>query len=87
MMRIAPFYSHFLGIAVEPIWHDSDECEIGQHIPLADRRAGTDHILKHCQYCVLLNAPSKPVPPPMPAPPASKRRVTDGAAFSPKDHS
>jgi hypothetical protein len=80
-MHITPFYSDFLGLAVEPLWHDSDECEIGQHIPLAERRASIDHILKHCPFCRLLNEPSKRVPP------TSKRRVTDGVIFHLKDHS
>ena len=54
-MRIAPFYSWLWGLAVEDMWHDNDECELGLSIPLADRRAGTDHILKHCWLCASLN--------------------------------
>ncbi|RZJ95129.1 MAG: hypothetical protein EOO60_01345 [Hymenobacter sp.] len=56
-MKVFPFYSFSRGIAVEDLWHNNDECEIGLSIPLLDRRAGKDHIDKHCPYCQLLNAP------------------------------
>ncbi|RZK32485.1 MAG: hypothetical protein EOO63_01215 [Hymenobacter sp.] len=55
-MQTAPFYSLFRGIAVEDIWHDNDECQIGQSIATQDRLAGQDD-RKHCPYCVLHNTP------------------------------
>jgi len=54
-MQVAPFYSLTRGIAVEDLWHDNNECEIGLSIWPADRLAGKDHIHKHCPYCQLLN--------------------------------
>lgn len=51
-MLVASFYSFVRGIAVEDMWHDNDECQIGQSIAPADRLAGRDHILKHCWLCV-----------------------------------
>lgn len=54
VMRIYPFYSFYLGLAVEEVWHNNDECEIGNSVALADRRFGTDG-RKHCMYCALHN--------------------------------
>lgn len=56
-MKTYPYYSFFRGIAVEDLWHDNNECEIGLSIPPRDRRPGKDHIDKHCPYCQILNTP------------------------------
>ena len=56
-MKTSPYYSFTRGIALEDLWHDNDECEIGLSIALAERVAGTDHILKHCWMCAVLNQP------------------------------
>lgn len=44
-------------MAVENLWHDNDECEIGLSLPLHARRYDVNPALKHCQYCALLNQP------------------------------
>ncbi|RZK24571.1 MAG: hypothetical protein EOO56_00805 [Hymenobacter sp.] len=62
-MLIAPFHSFMRGIAVEDLWHDNDECQIGLSIGLIYRVAGTGSIGKHCQYCALLNQPLPPKAP------------------------
>ena len=72
-MQIPPFYSFLRGIALEDLWHDNDECQIGLSIALAERLPGKDHIRKHCQYCDLLN------------PPLAKSRSTTGVRFRPAD--
>jgi hypothetical protein len=56
-MRILPFYSPARGLALEDLWHNNDECEIGLSIGLLDRRPGKDRILKQCPYCQVLNKP------------------------------
>jgi hypothetical protein len=60
-MRVAPYYSLTRGIALEDLWHDDDECEIGLSIWPADRLSGKDGITKHCPYCQLLSQPLKPL--------------------------
>jgi hypothetical protein len=54
-MRTAPFYSVYLGIAVEDLWHDNEACDIVRFMQPGDRRAGQGLLRKHCQYCQLLN--------------------------------
>lgn len=54
-MKVLPFYSFTRGIALEDLWHNNDECEIGLSIALADRLAGKDHIRKQYWLCVLIN--------------------------------
>jgi hypothetical protein len=59
-MRIAPFYSFFLGMAVEELWHDNDACQIGRSIPINERFRGKGDEAssrKYCPYCQLLNQP------------------------------
>jgi hypothetical protein len=55
-MRVAPFYSLYLGLAVEDVWHNNTSCEIGDSIILDERWPGRDG-RKQCPYCQLLNTP------------------------------
>jgi hypothetical protein len=54
-MKVPPYYSLVRGLALEDLWHDNDECEIGLSIGPLDRRPGKDHIVRHCPYCKVLN--------------------------------
>ena len=56
-MRIKPFYSFLRGMALEDLWHDNNECPLGQSIARPDRIPGKDGIHKHCPYCIRLNEP------------------------------
>lgn len=56
-MRVTPYYSFLRGMALEDLWHDNDECPLGQSIAAADRIPGKDHIRKRCPFCALLQAP------------------------------
>lgn len=60
-MKVPPYHSLTRGLALEDYWHDNDECEIGLSVGLADRRAGKNHIPKHCPYCIVLNQPRRAV--------------------------
>ncbi|RZJ94926.1 MAG: hypothetical protein EOO60_01855 [Hymenobacter sp.] len=55
-MRTPPFYSLFRGIAVEDVWHDNNDCQIGQSIAIQDRLPGHND-RKHCPYCQIHNTP------------------------------
>lgn len=59
----APFHFFLRGIALEDLWHDKDACQVKQSIAKADRVPGTDHIRKHCPFCVILNQ-ARPLPSP-----------------------
>jgi hypothetical protein len=56
-MKVPPFYSLMRGLALEDLWHNNNECEIGLSIKLADRLPGKDRVHKHCPYCQVLNQP------------------------------
>jgi hypothetical protein len=81
ILLVAPFYSFVRGIAVEDMWHNDDDCQIGQSVAPADRLAGKNHILKHCWLCASLN----PVRPALPTP-TKKAKLTDGTRFVPGKH-
>ena len=61
-MKVTPYYSLLRGLALEDLWHDNNECEIGLSIGPLDRMPGKDHIHKHCPYCQVLNQPRPPRP-------------------------
>jgi hypothetical protein len=56
-MRVPPYYSMTRGIALENMWHNNNECEIGLSIRPRDRLLGKNRIRKHCPYCQILNKP------------------------------
>jgi hypothetical protein len=56
-MKVRPYYSLLRGLALEDLWHNNDECEIGLSIKPAERLLGKDHIRKQCPYCQVLNRP------------------------------
>jgi hypothetical protein len=59
-MNTSPFHSQFRGIAVEDLWHDNTECQIGGSIAAIDRLPGKGRQRKHCPYCALHNLPLSP---------------------------
>jgi hypothetical protein len=61
-MIVAPFYTSARGLAVEDVWHNNDECELGLSIPLHERLFGEGVQRKHCPVCQALNKPlSQPI--------------------------
>ena len=68
-MRVPPFYGPWRNNVAEDVWHNDDECPIGQRIPLEERRSGTDHVRLRCTRCAALGQPS--ALPPAPAAPSS----------------
>jgi hypothetical protein len=60
-MKVSPYYSLLRGLALEDLWHNNDECEIGLSIKKTDRLPGKDRLCKQCPYCQVLNLPRRPV--------------------------
>lgn len=56
-MRVPPYHSLTRGLALEDLWHDNNECEIGLSLPLVDRLPGKGNQRKQCPYCQVLNQP------------------------------
>jgi hypothetical protein len=54
-MRVPPFYTLWQNNPIRDVWHTNDTCPIGREIPLAKRRAGTDHVRPHCAQCAHRN--------------------------------
>jgi hypothetical protein len=54
-MTVTPYYSLVRGLALEDLWHNNDECEIGLSVGPLDRRRGRSYVWKHCPYCKVLN--------------------------------
>ena len=54
-MRVPPFNSPLRGIALDEVWHDHDDCPIGQSIAPTDRRKGTGPRQARCAYCAMLD--------------------------------
>ena len=62
-MRIPPFYTTWKNDPVRDVWHNNDQCPIGQAVPLDERLPGTDHVRERCPRCAALNeALSEAVP-------------------------
>jgi hypothetical protein len=56
-MKVLPFHSPVRGLALEDLWHNNDECEIGLSIKQSDRLPGRARVPKQCPYCQVLNHP------------------------------
>jgi hypothetical protein len=58
-MKVAPYYALPRGLALEDLWHNNNECELGLSIGPRDRLPGKgkSRSRKHCPYCEALNKP------------------------------
>jgi hypothetical protein len=51
-MKVAPYYALPRGLALEDLWHNNNECELGLSIGPRDRLPGKgkSRSRKHCPY-------------------------------------